>query len=281
MRAQHGFRMWVRVLRNALLGDLPVLAAGVALFALLAVIPGVAAVVATYALVADPADIRPQLEDLSRVLPHEVVQLVIEQLERDAARSARELGVALIGTLAFALYSARSTLDATMISLNRLYGVTETRRMLRTFLISLCAAAAVLLGFLALAVIIVALPALLALLPIGSDVGNAILTYLRWPLLLAVSVVALMALYRNAPSPRDHEHRRLFPGALVATLSWTVVSIGLSFWVHHVADYPNLFGAFGSVLIVILWFYSSALTILLGGVVNGELERGGEREPHA
>jgi membrane protein len=34
-----------------------------------------------------------------------------------------------------------------------------------------------------------------------------------------------------------------------------------------------VYGAFGSVIVVVLWFYLSALSVLLGGVLNAELER--------
>lgn len=265
-------RPWLRAFREALLGDTPVLAAGVALFGLLATIPGLAAIVAVYSLVADAADIAAQLEGLERVLPRDVIGFLANVLEREAERPRGHLGVALVTTLVLALYSARSTVDAMMVGLNRAYGVTETRHPLRALLISIAVAGIALVGFVVVAAIVVALPALLALFRAGENAG-VLATFLRWPILIIVVLGALVALYRHAPSPRDHAHRRNVPGAIVATILWLVVSLGLSVWVENIANYESLYGAVASVLVLILWFYLSALSVLLGGLVNAELER--------
>jgi membrane protein len=265
-------RPWVRAFREALLGDAPVLAAGVALFALLAAIPTLAATVSIYGLVADPADIQSQLAGLDRVLPSHVVRFLTEQLAREAGRSSQSLGIALVTTLALALYSARSTVDALMVGLNRAYGVVETRHPFRTFLISVAVAFVTLIAFVVVAAAVVALPALLAIFRVHGDL-DAAATLIRWPFLVVVVLGGLRTLYLHAPSPRDHAHRRLWPGAVVAASLWMVVSFGLSVWVDDIADYESLYGAFASVLVLILWFYLSALAILLGGLVNAELER--------
>jgi membrane protein len=244
----------------------------VALFALLATIPALAATVAVYGLVADPADIPAQLDGLDRVLPHHVVDFLAGQLAREAGRSSQHLSIALVTTLALALYSARSTIDALMTGLNYVYGVPETRHPFRTFLISVTVATVTLLGGVVVTALVVALPALLAILSVTGDLDLAA-TLIRWPFLVVVVVATLRTLYRHGPSPRDHAHRRYWPGALAAAALWLVISLALSVWVDRIANYESLYGAFASVLVLILWFYLSALAILLGGLVNAELER--------
>src|SRR5262249_5021867 len=59
---------WLRAARDALLGEMPVLAAGTALFAILATVPTLAAVVGVYGLVADPYQIHRHLRGLQSVL---------------------------------------------------------------------------------------------------------------------------------------------------------------------------------------------------------------------
>ena len=63
------------------------------------------------------------------------------------------------------------------------------------------------------------------------------------------------------------------PGALVGTVMVLAVSIGLSQWVTRVASYDVVYGTFGSVVIVLLWFYFSTIALVVGGFVNAELER--------
>ena len=58
-------------------------------------------------------------------------------------------------------------------------------------------------------------------------------------------------------------------------LSW-----GLSAWVERVADYELFYGAFGSVIVIVLWFYFAVISLVIGGFVNAELERhSGAPEP--
>ena len=50
--------------------------------------------------------------------------------------------------------------------------------------------------------------------------------------------------------------------------------MGFSLWIDHVATYEAFYGAFGSVVILVLWFYLSTMALVIGGFVNAELERG-------
>jgi membrane protein len=267
----HRVRPWVRVIRESMLGDTPVMAGGVAMFTMMATIPFLAALVTLYGLIADPQEISTQLHGLQRVLPREVVEFLISQLKRVAERSGEHLGIAFATTMAIALYSARSAADAMIVGLNHAYGVTESRHPLRTFLLSLGVAACLLLGSFLLATVVVALPTILALLRPGHDVTTAA-TIIRWPQLLIVLTLGLVAMYRHAPAI-SIERRRLFPGAIVATCLWLVASWLLNVWVDRVADYEVLYGAFASVLVLLLWMYVSALAVILGGLINAELER--------
>jgi membrane protein len=67
--------------------------------------------------------------------------------------------------------------------------------------------------------------------------------------------------------------RQLWPGALTATLLLVLVSWGLSQWVERVSHYELFYGAFGSIVVVLLWFYLSTIALVLGGFLNAELER--------
>jgi len=262
----------VRTAHRVLRGDLSVMSAGVALYALLAALPALTAIVSIYSLVANPVDIEPQLSGLVGVLPRPVVGFLVAQLEREASRPHDQLGLALGGSLALALWSARAAAAATVDAVHHAYGCPETRNFSRRFMFRISMALATIIGLLVTAAIVVALPAVVALIGLGETaidwVGLA-----RWPVLLVVYTGSMAALYRLAPSPRPMTRRRLAPGALAATVLWLAGSYGLSTYVQRINDYENVYGAFGGVVVVILWFYVSALSVLLGGVLNAELER--------
>ena len=266
-----GLRRWLRAAREALLGEMPVLAAGTALFAILATVPALAAAVGVYGLVADPNEIHRHLRGLESVLPPELVVFVGDQLERQAKRSNGELGFAIATSIFVALYSARGAARALIAVMNRAYRVRERRRLLSRILLSVAMATVTLLGLLMMFGVVVALPGIVALFHLR---GLHLVTWLRWPILMAILYLALILLYRYGPSPRPMgTERHLWPGALFSTLLLMAESWGLSQWVERVSNYALFYGTFGSIIVILLWFYLSTISIVFGGFLNAELER--------
>lgn len=262
---------WLRAARDALLGEMPILAGGTALFAMFAVVPTLAAAVSIYGVIADPHDIQTQLQGLRAVLPADVLVFIAKQLEEQAARSNRELGLALAISIFLAVFASRGAARALIDALNRSYRVREIRTPLQKLLVTIAMATGTLVGLIVMFAVVVALPAVFALFNLGD---YAIIQWLRWPALMAVIMGTLIALYRFAPSPRPlGNNRHLWPGAAIASVLLVLVSLGLSTWVTQVASYDAIYGTFGSVVVVMLWFYFSTIAILLGGFVNAELER--------
>ena len=147
---------------------------------------------------------------------------------------------------------------------------------MQQFVLSLVAAVGVMLALLISVLVLVALPTLGSLLRVDAS-AVAWLELLRWPVLLVIVVSGLLLVYRAAGNPHGRPRvpgprARIVPGAVLATVAWMVVSFGLELWVDRVANYQVLYGAFASVIVLILWFYTSAMCILIGAVVNAELD---------
>ncbi len=262
---------WLRAARGALFGEMPVLAGGTAMFALIAAVPTLAAVVSIYGLVADPGEIERHLRGLEQVLPQEVVTWVGQELARQAQRPHAELGVAVTGSIILALWTARSSASALMTALNRAYRVREQRGRFHVLGMTIIMGAASLVGVMLLFVVVVALPSLAAMMGLK---GMGLVKYIRWPLLMLIVFTANLLLYRFVPSPRPlGTERHTWPGAAIATVLLVLVSWGFSEWVERVGNYALVYGAFGSVVIILLWFYLSVIALVLGGFVNAELER--------
>lgn len=262
---------WLRAAHHALLGEMPILAAGTALYAIIATVPALAAAVSIYGLVADPHEIHGHLRGLETVLPNEVVRFLAEQLERQAEHSTEVLSVQIATTVAAALFSARASARALIDALNRAYRVREMRRPAVKLAVSLAMAGATLVGLAILFTVVVALPGLMATLRVEE---YSFARWIRWPMMLGVIFGALVALYRYGPSPRPlGTNRHNWPGAATATALLMLVSLGLSEWVDRVVDYGVFYGAFGSVIVIVLWFYFSTIALVVGGFVNAELER--------
>lgn len=265
------FARWLRAAEHALLGEMTTLAAGTALFSILATVPALVAVVAIFSLVSDPSEIHTHLAGLETVLPPEVVKFLQDQLERATERSQGELGVAVATSLAVALYSARGASSSLIDALNRAYRVREQRGTFHRLGIAIAMAAGALVGIIVMLGVVVALPGLVAMAGLS---GYGLVSTFRWPILTTLVLLCAAGIYRFAPSPRPLGTRRhIFSGALICTVLLIAVSIGLSAWVDNVAQYELFYGAFGSVIVIVLWFYLAVIAFVVGGFVNAELER--------
>ena len=95
------------------------------------------------------------------------------------------------------------------------------------------------------------------------------ITYLI-AILASVSVTAL--LYRFGPH-KKHETRRLWPGAALATLLWSLVTTFFAWYVQNIANYNVLYGSIGAGIALLVWLYFLAAIALIGCEFNAEGER--------
>jgi membrane protein len=128
----------------------------------------------------------------------------------------------------------------------------------------------VLFAVVALALIAV-LPAIIDLLPFGGF-GKTLAAIIRWPILLALLMVCLAAIYRFAPSREEPRWRWVSWGAVVATVLWIIGSALFSLYVGKFASYDKTYGSLGGVVVLLMWLYLSSFIVLLGAQLNAEIE---------
>ncbi len=251
-----------------------IVSAGLAFYGILAVFPALIALVSTYALFLDPASVERELTPIVRVLPPNAARLVSDQLhELVAERSTTPLGLGVVISTLAVLWTASSGVLALFKSINFAYSERETRGGVRLRVLALAATLALLaFGVLSIASLAV-LPPLLDAIGAPPFVLSAILG-LRWPVLIVLLMIGLAVLYRVAP---DRDHRASFewisPGSLLATVCWLAGSAGLSLYVTHFGRYNETYGALGAAIVLLLWLWLSAYSVLLGAVLNAVLER--------
>lgn len=248
------------------------IAAGVAFYWFLAMFPALGALISTYGLFADPAEVERQLVELSDVLPGDVRDLLAEQLGSLAAASGGSLGFAAVFALLFTFWSATKGVNALVVALNIAYDEEEKRGFFRlTFTVLALTVGVIVFAALTLA-LVVAIPALLAWLPIGRWAEITTLV-LRWPLLAGAMMLALATLYHFGPSRTRPKWRWVSWGAAGVTLFWLVGSIAFSLYVMNFADYNKTYGSLGAVVFLLMWFWLSAYLVLIGAEVDAEMER--------
>ena len=79
--------------------------------------------------------------------------------------------------------------------------------------------------------------------------------------------IAFAFIYQFGTSFRA-KNTPLIPGAVLAAISWAIVSVVFRYYIFHAGMYNKIYGALGAVIILMLWLYLSSLVMLLGEQVN-------------
>jgi membrane protein len=93
----------------------------------------------------------------------------------------------------------------------------------------------------------------------------------RWPVLLGMLLLAASGIYHAAPSLRLR-WRQVLPGAIAFTASCASLTSLFSVYVDTFRTYGATYGTLASVAILLVWFYLTALLLLLGAELNAVLD---------
>jgi membrane protein len=186
-----------------------------------------------------------------------------------AGSTALSWGAAL--AIALALYSASAGIRTLFTALNVAYEEDEDRGFFRFYLISLLFTLAGVIAVVIGLAVIVGVPNILKLLPLGP-LGEWVVRGASWLLLLVGIMIGLALIYRFGPSRAPANWRWLTPGSIVASVLWLLASLLFSFYAANLGSYNETYGALGGVIILLMWLYISAFVVLLGAEINAELE---------
>ena len=90
---------------------------------------------------------------------------------------------------------------------------------------------------------------------------------IRFIVLGAIIFATVFALYAAAQDVRC-PIRTLFPGAALATFAWLTLSFGYSFYTENITQYSTVYGALDTVVVLLIWLYLTAVTLILGAEFN-------------
>ena len=252
--------------------NVTLVAAGVAYYIFLSIFPALAALVSIYGLFSDPAEVGRQIAPLASLLPPEAMKLLNDGLQTFIQGSAgARFSIALIVSVALALWTARAAMSSIMTGLNIVYEEPERRSFIKQTLVSLglTVGAVVLAALCILAVAVV--PAILAFVRLDK-LFAMLLAYGRWPILTILVGLGIAVLYRFAPDRSHPKGRWISWGSAIATLLWLIGSLLLSLYVTRFGSYDATYGSLGAVVVLLLWFWFSAVVLLLGAEIEAELE---------
>lgn len=92
-------------------------------------------------------------------------------------------------------------------------------------------------------------------------------TWLRFVFLAALLLAMITLLYALA---LDNANIRqgILPGVLISLLAWIALSLLFSLYVERAANYSVVYGSIGGIIVVLLWLYLTATTLIMGAEFN-------------
>jgi membrane protein len=244
-------------------------AGGVTFFILLSLFPTLGAFVTIYGLFADPADAWSRLAFLYTVLPSNVAAFLGPEMERLAARSTPQQAFTLAWTLALSLWTANGGIKTLFYGLNVAYHEVERRNIVRYNLICFAFTLSGLAAVLVTAGLVVGVPVVLGVFGLAEEWSA--LAPLRWPVLFALYVAALAAIYRFGPCRARARWRWLTPGALFAAVLSVLVSFVFSWFLTTFVRLDS-YGPLATAMAFLLWTWISVQVVLMGAELNAEIE---------
>lgn len=210
------------------------------------------------------------IDGLSTILPSSVFELtstiIVEVVENQYKGL---LGVSII----LSMWAASSAFRAVIKGINKAYSLKDDRSFITRAIIALICT-------FALAFIIIAT---LILLVFGNLIGDMLVKYIpynmiiknvwnliRYIMILTIMICVFAGIYRYTPAKRI-SWREAFPGAIVSTIGWLIVSLGFSFYINNFNNYSRLYGSLGAVFVLMTWLYISSIILILGGEINSVL----------
>ena len=253
-----------------------VLAGGVAFFGFLSMFPALVALVSAYGLLADPHDVKRQVDALAGGFPDQVQAAIYHQMTQLTARSSGTLSLEAGLSIVAAVWAATKGTKALITGLSLAFGQDETRGFIRlnvtAFLFTL---GAILFGVIAVGAVIV-FPIVLSYLHL-SRLRGGLVSWLRWPVLISVVLFGLAVAYHYGPARPPAKWRWVTVGSVVAATLWIAGSALFSWFASATATSDRLDGSLGVIITILSWFLLSAYVVILGAELDTEIERARSR----
>lgn len=255
--------------------DVPGLAAEIAYHAVFAIPPMLIFLIAIAAALNNFTDI-PVADNLVTVIeeraPEAVQEMLLTLVNNAIDQVSGAAAIGLMSTAAIALWSGSNGIATLMKAFNRAYDVEEDRSFVKMKLVSI--------GLTVLVSVLIVLA--FALFVFGESIGRfaadqiglgdtfvLVWEILRWPMAVIFIMFVLAMLYYLGPNI-EQSFRWISPGSVVATLLWVAILLGFNLYMMF-ADPGSAYGAVGSVVVLMFFFYLSGLAFVIGAEVNAVL----------
>lgn len=212
------------------------------------------------------------IDELRHFIPPDVITLINSYIAHVQQTTTAPL---FIFGLVFSVYFPIRVVHSLIGFITRAYETQEKHGIVRQALVVVLLAAA----------LVVTLTVSIVVMALGKDIllwaagflpltvsGIELWDYCRFILMGGVLLVMLMLLYLIAPA-RVVSLRSVLPGALGSLVCWLIYSAAFSFYVERIARYSVVYGSIGTIIVLLVWLYAAAVTLIMGAELNASLEQ--------
>lgn len=257
-----------RTIERRLLG----LAAEIAFNAMLSLFPAILAVLTAIGLLAESLqNTFKQLAALfSQVAPEEAMILIRDFATTEIANSKNSSLFSL--SFAIAIWTASGAVSTAMTAFDQIHKLPPEKLRpfwkaklvslgltIGTILLLMLASFFVFVSDLVLRIVVYEHGSLLFVLHLWQ--------LLRWPLTLSIVAATFSFIYRYGPSIWN-SGTPIMPGAILAAVFWAILSALFRMYVANFGNYNKVYGAVGTVIVLMLWLWMSAAVLLIGDQMN-------------
>lgn len=208
------------------------------------------------------------IRDLLPASAYETVRETVEDIVTRPRGDLLSIGFVL------SLYFATNGINSLMEAFNSTYHAVETRTWIQQRLVSVY----LVLIFSLLLVVAIGLMTfgttlLSVLVPQWIEESRlyfGLIVALKWMIVLAMLFFAISFIFYFAPAKKRH-FRFISAGSSLATLLVVITTLGFNFYVDNFSRYNILYGSISTLLIVLLWIYFNAISLLVGFELNASI----------
>ncbi len=278
------FRLLARAVGRMRSTDVSALAAEAAYFSILAIAPFFLFLIAGIAVISQtlPIALVDDLEQtVARMAPGNTGELMAPLVEEAVDRSdSGMLSFGMVSAMVVAMWSGSRAIASLMKGSARISGREIERSLIwKRFVALILATIMGLVLMLSVAVFLFG-RGLGRAIAEGVQMGgtfSALWTYVSWPLMAGIVLLMLSVFYWFVSVRFTNRLRFVSPGALIATVLWVVVMIGIRVFLW-IIDPGSIYGALGSFVVLVVFFYIMSLALLFGAAINAEAREGANAE---
>ena len=183
----------------------------------------------------------------------------------DSFLSGTKIGLLSFGLL-FALFFASNALMGIMRSFNKNYLGFEERRGLKKRWMAIKLTVLIFGLLFAYLVLLIMQGALLNLIVKSRD-WRVVIFYTRWVLIILLVFFAIAFIFKYAPAVQKR-WRLVSPGAILTTTLSLLASLAFSTFVDNFGKYNALYGAIGTIMMLMALVFINSLALLIGFELN-------------